>query len=129
MLDRWGSQADIVLTPDRTPEQSVREAIRICLRDVANRVELKDERGEYLYCLPEIMKIGVQKDGTSTRLLTFCYSHLEDTDAKTVGLDIDTFLGFSDAEPTIYGSDAPIPQSHRLVQTDQSESENDQTDN
>jgi hypothetical protein len=126
MLKRWGSQADVVLTPDRTPEDSVREAIRVCLRDVASRVELRGEDGKYLYCIPEIMKIGVKRDGKGDRLLLFCYERLEFTDAETVGLDLDTFPGFADSELTVPGVDVPLPDSRRLVQGDWSKSENDQ---
>lgn len=129
MLKKWGSQSDVVLTPDRTPEESVREAIRVCMRDVASRVELKGENGRYLYCIPEIMKIGVKKSATGDKLLFFCYERLEFTDAETVGLDIESFPGFVDSEVAAISIDGEVSESRRLVQTDWGQSEDDQASN
>lgn len=75
-LKRWGSETDLELVRLKDAEQKsemiMREAYAGLLRSLVYKITAKNDRGEYLYAMPSLIRASTITDNLNVKLVLHC---------------------------------------------------------
>lgn len=87
-LPRWGSHVSLeVLSVSHEnrlgAEELLRDALRLGLRSISEKVTLRTEQGEYAFAIPAKITVRLEQNNLDFRLALECSSEIQDVVPNT----------------------------------------------